>query len=157
MRGSLGGSAVKKLTACWRRQRWFDPWVRKIPWRRKMATHSSILAWKIQWTGTWWATVHEFEKSRTWLRWLSRHAQSWGRRRIPISKNLWKPQTEALSFSERQVSLLLFKNKTCPNYKTNYISYLLLHSRLSPHLATLNNRHLSYQFLWFGSMSSLAG
>ena len=24
-----------------------DPWVRKIPWRRGMATHSSIFAWKI--------------------------------------------------------------------------------------------------------------
>ena len=107
--------------------------------------------------GTWWAIVHGFEKSQTRLRWLSRHVQSWGRRRMPISKNSRKPQTKALSFSERQVSLLLFLNKTCPNYKTNCISYLLLHSRLSPHLASLNNRHLSYQFLWFGSMSSLAG
>ena len=24
-----------------------DPWVRKIPWRREMVTHSSILAWRI--------------------------------------------------------------------------------------------------------------
>ena len=28
----------------------FDPWVRKIPWRRKWPTHSSILAWKVPWT-----------------------------------------------------------------------------------------------------------
>ena len=28
----------------------FHPWVRKIPWRRGMATHSSILAWRIPWT-----------------------------------------------------------------------------------------------------------
>ena len=28
----------------------FDPWIRKIPWRREMATHSSVLAWKIPWT-----------------------------------------------------------------------------------------------------------
>ena len=28
----------------------FNPWVRKIPWRKKMTTHSSILAWKIPWT-----------------------------------------------------------------------------------------------------------
>ena len=28
----------------------FDLWVRKIPWRRIWQTHSSILAWKIQWT-----------------------------------------------------------------------------------------------------------
>ena len=25
----------------------FDPWVGKIPWRRKWQTHSSNLAWKI--------------------------------------------------------------------------------------------------------------
>ena len=25
---------------------WLDPWVRKIPWRRGMAAHSSILVWK---------------------------------------------------------------------------------------------------------------
>ena len=27
------------------------PWVRKIPWSRETATHSSILAWNIPWTG----------------------------------------------------------------------------------------------------------
>ena len=26
---------------------WFDPWVRKIPLEKGMATHSSILAWRI--------------------------------------------------------------------------------------------------------------
>ena len=29
----------------------FNPWVRTIPWRRHgMATHSSVLAWRIPWT-----------------------------------------------------------------------------------------------------------
>ena len=28
----------------------FDPWVRKIPLEKGMATHSSILAWRISWT-----------------------------------------------------------------------------------------------------------
>ena len=37
----LGG---KESTCQW------DPWVRKIPWSRKMSTHSCILAWKIPWT-----------------------------------------------------------------------------------------------------------
>ena len=27
--------------------------------------------------GAWWATVHGFEKSQTWLKWLSRHACKW--------------------------------------------------------------------------------
>ena len=32
------------------RRRGFDPWVRKLPWRRAGQTHSSILAWRIPWT-----------------------------------------------------------------------------------------------------------
>ena len=32
-----------------------------------MATHSSILAWRIPLTGAWWATVHGVEKSQTRL------------------------------------------------------------------------------------------
>ena len=28
----------------------FDPWVGKIPWRRKWQPKSSILAWRIPWT-----------------------------------------------------------------------------------------------------------
>ena len=34
---------------------------------KEMATHSSILAWKIPWTeGAWWAAVHGAAKS--WMR-----------------------------------------------------------------------------------------
>ena len=39
----------KESTSQSRRHR-FDPWVRKIPWRRKIAAHSSILAWEVPWT-----------------------------------------------------------------------------------------------------------
>ena len=28
----------------------FDPWVGKIPLEKDMATHSSILSWRIPWT-----------------------------------------------------------------------------------------------------------
>ena len=28
----------------------FDPWIKKIALEKEMATHSSILAWKIPWT-----------------------------------------------------------------------------------------------------------
>jgi len=44
---SLVAQRVKRLPAM--RETQFDPWVRKIPWKR-MATHSSILAWQIPWT-----------------------------------------------------------------------------------------------------------
>ena len=39
---------VKNLLVIWRPG--FDPWVRKIPLEKGMATHSSILAWRIPWT-----------------------------------------------------------------------------------------------------------
>ena len=39
-----------------------------------MATHSSILAWRIPWTGTWEATVHGSQRvKRTQLKQLSKH------------------------------------------------------------------------------------
>ena len=36
------------------------------PLEKEVATHSSILAWRIPWTrGAWWATVHGIGKRRT--------------------------------------------------------------------------------------------
>ena len=35
------------------------------PMEKGMGTHCSILAWRIPWTGAWWATVHGVLKSRT--------------------------------------------------------------------------------------------
>ena len=35
------------------------------PLGEEMATHSSIFAWKIPWTGAWQATVHGVTKSWT--------------------------------------------------------------------------------------------
>ena len=44
-------------------------WVWSLCWEdsleKEMATHSSILAWRIPWT--WWATVLGVKKSWTWL------------------------------------------------------------------------------------------
>ena len=47
-------------------------WVRSLGWEdpleEGLATHSSILAWRIPMDrGAWWATVHEVAKSWTWL------------------------------------------------------------------------------------------
>ena len=45
-----------------------DPWVGKIPLEEGMATHSSILVWRIPMErGAWWATVHGVTRSRTRL------------------------------------------------------------------------------------------
>ena len=39
-----------KEPTCHCRRCQFDPWVRKMPWRRKWQLHSNILAWKSPWT-----------------------------------------------------------------------------------------------------------
>ena len=41
------------------------------PLEKGMATHSSILAWRILWTEESWATDHRVEKSQTWLKQLT--------------------------------------------------------------------------------------
>ena len=38
------------------------------PLAERMATHFSILAWRIPWTGAWQAMVHRATKSQTGLR-----------------------------------------------------------------------------------------
>jgi len=44
----------------------FDSWVRKIPLEKGIATHSSIIAWRIPGDrGAWEAIVHRVAKSQT--------------------------------------------------------------------------------------------
>ena len=61
---SLVAQLIKNPPGCGRPG--FDPWVRKIPWRR--AWQPTPVAWRIpKDRGTWWAAVHEIAKSRTRL------------------------------------------------------------------------------------------
>ena len=54
----------------------FHSWVGKIP-GEGMGTHSSILAWRIQWTrGAWQATVHGVTKSQTGLSYYHTHTHT---------------------------------------------------------------------------------
>ena len=46
--GGSVDSVVKNPPYQCRRYR-FDPWVWKVPWRRKRQTHFSILSWRIPW------------------------------------------------------------------------------------------------------------
>ena len=66
---------VKNLPAMW------EVWVRSLGWEdpleEGMATHSSILAWRILMDrGAWWATVHGVSKSQTQLKRLSTRART---------------------------------------------------------------------------------
>ena len=58
---------VVEKPACQRRRhkrRRFDPWIGKIPLEEGMATHSSILAWRIPMDrGAWQTTVHRVAES----------------------------------------------------------------------------------------------
>ena len=48
----------------------FNPWVRKIPWRRKWQPTPVFLPGESH-RKAWWATVHRVAKSLTWLKQLS--------------------------------------------------------------------------------------
>ena len=51
--GFLGGDSGKEPGCQCRRRRscGFDPWVKKIPWRRTwLATYCNSLVWRIPWT-----------------------------------------------------------------------------------------------------------
>ena len=60
-RFSLVAQTVKTLLVVW------EAWVQSLGWEdlleEGMATHSSILAWKIPWTESWRATVHRVAQS----------------------------------------------------------------------------------------------
>ena len=62
--GFPGGSVVKNLSAMQEPQM---IWVRSLNWedlKEDMATHSSILAWRIPLGGgAWWATVRSVSES----------------------------------------------------------------------------------------------
>ena len=64
---SLVAQRVKRLLTTW------ETWVQSLGWEdpleKEMATHSSILAWKIHPMdrGAWWATVHGVALSQTRL------------------------------------------------------------------------------------------
>ena len=62
---SLVAQTVKSLPAVQ------ETWVQSLGWEdpleKEMATHSSILAWRIPWTVAWWATARVVEKSWTQL------------------------------------------------------------------------------------------
>ena len=65
IRASLVAQTVKDLPAMQ------GTWVRSLgqedPLAKGMATHFSILAWRIAWTEEQWATVHGVAKSRMLL------------------------------------------------------------------------------------------
>ena len=57
---------VKNLPSVW--ETWVLSLGREDPLEKEMATHSTILAWRIPWTEStvaWWTTVHGVAESDT--------------------------------------------------------------------------------------------
>ena len=73
--GHSGGASSKEPSCRCRRfkRHRFDPWVGKIPWRRKWQPTAVFLLQYLMDRGDWQATVHRVRKSWTWLKQLSIH------------------------------------------------------------------------------------
>ena len=67
--GFPGGSSGKESTCQCRRCKrcGLDPWVGKIPWRRKWQLTPVFLLGNSMDRGAWWDTVHRISKSQTRL------------------------------------------------------------------------------------------
>ena len=74
--GCPGGSDGEESTCPWTRhkRRWFDPWVRKIPWRRVWQLTPVFLPGESTDREAWWVSIHGVTKSWVQRRQLSRHA-----------------------------------------------------------------------------------
>ena len=84
-----GGTSGKE-PACQcrkRKSRRFDPWVRKIPWRRKWQPTSGFLPGESHGQGSLVATVHSVSQSWTWLKRLSMPAQCLILIEFPLNEN----------------------------------------------------------------------
>ena len=72
-----GASGKEPACQCRRcRRSGFNPWIRKTPLEESMATHSSILAWKIPWTEEPDRLQSMGSQSLTRLKWLNMHAHT---------------------------------------------------------------------------------
>ena len=69
---------VKTLTFMREYRHKFNPWVRKIPLEKKMATHSNILAWRIPWTKKP-GRMQSTESQRVVPNWAATHTTTQGK------------------------------------------------------------------------------
>ena len=65
VKGFPGSSVVKNPPANGR-ECWFNPWEKEDPLEKKMATHSSILAWENPWTEEHGRSMG-LQKNQTWF------------------------------------------------------------------------------------------
>ena len=77
-RGFSGGTIGKEAACQCRKCKTcrFNPWIRKIPWRRAWQRTPVFLPGDFHDRGAWQATVHRVAKSQTRLKQLSKHVHA---------------------------------------------------------------------------------
>ena len=83
----------------------FNPWVRKIPWRRAWQPHQYFCLKNPVDRGAWQATVHRVTKRWTQLKWLSMHS----------------PEGKTVSLSMKE---WLVNSKMACKCNTNFVNFL---------------------------------
>ena len=92
--GFPGSSVVKNLTAMLKTE--FDPWVRKIPWRRAWQPTPVFLPGESPLRGAWRTTVLTVAKSRTQLKRLSSSSSSSAYISVPTFQFISPPPPQTL-------------------------------------------------------------
>ena len=82
---------------------WIQSLVQEDPWGKKMATHSSVLAWKIPWTQEP-GRLESMESQRVRHCWATEQQQ-----KSVVSKHLWKSALALLEFSLVFMYLIFWK------------------------------------------------
>ena len=75
--GFPGGTSGKELShQCRRHKRHsFDPWVRKIPWKKNQQPTPAFLTWKFPWTEGPGGLYSSLGRKESGTKWLSMHAR----------------------------------------------------------------------------------
>ena len=84
----------------------FNPWVRKIPWRRAWQT-TCVSAWRIPWAEKPGGPQSRISKGQTWLKRLNTHVGGWFKcfpGRILSEKWLTHPDSCTTAFSTHSYS-----------------------------------------------------
>ena len=138
----VSGSSSKKSTFQWRRCRRqeFDPWIKKIPWRRKWQPTTVFLLGNPINRGAWQATVHGVGKSWTWLSdWTHTHTHT---RKHRLFRNQCSDTSENSTNRMLEITnLVLEKTKTFVFYQHSF-------SKKTSQLTGQSEHALKSQWIW---------
>ena len=97
-----GGPRGKESTCQWRRSKrcGFNPWVRKIPWRRERQP-TLVFAWRLPWREEPGGLQSTGSQSQTQLKRLSMQKK----RQAEASEHFWYPRAPSLTESVSRTSL----------------------------------------------------